>query len=181
MIRVLFAAGQERWPVYEAPLRTAFAEAGLSVDMAMDHAPESVDYIILSPGSGIDDFRPFTRCKAVLNLWAGVEKIVGNQTLTQPLARMVDPGLTESMVEWVTGHVLRHHLDIDHSLAHQSGEWVQHIPPLARDRPVGVLGLGELGAACARALATAQLPGLGLGARAQVGRGRRLPVGIRRP
>lgn len=158
MIRVLFAAGPQRWAEYDAPLRAAFAEAGLSVDMAMDHAPGSVDYIVYAPGAGLEDFRPFTRCKAVLNLWAGVEGIVGNATLTQPLARMVDPGLTEGMVEWVVGHTLRHHLNIDHSLAHQSGDWVRHIPPLARDRPVGVLGLGELGAACATALARLNFP-----------------------
>ena len=158
MIRVLFAAGPQRWTDYEVPLRSAFAEAGLSVDMAMDHAPESVDYIVYAPGTGLDDFRPFTCCKAVLNLWAGVEGIVGNETLTQPLARMVDPGLTEGMVEWVTGHVLRHHLNIDHTLAHQSGEWERHIPPLARDRAVGVLGLGELGAACAKTLAQLRFP-----------------------
>jgi glyoxylate/hydroxypyruvate reductase A len=153
MIKVLFAAGPQRWAEYAAPLRTEFAEAGLAVDMAMDHAPETVDYIVYAPGSGLEDFRPYTRCKAVLNLWAGVENVVGNETLTLPLSRMVDPGLTEGMVEWVTGHVLRHHLGIDHCLAHQSGEWVRHIPPLARERRVGVLGLGELGSACAEALA----------------------------
>lgn len=153
MINVLFAAGPQRWAEYDVPLRTAFAEAGLAVDMAMDHAPSTVDYIVYAPGSGLDDFRPYTRCKAVLNLWAGVENVVGNETLSLPLARMVDPGLTEGMVEWVTGHVLRHHLGIDHCLAHQSGDWVRHVPPLARERHVGVLGLGELGAACAEALA----------------------------
>ena len=151
--RVLFAAGHERWADYEAPLRRAFAELGLTVDLARDLAPESVDSIVYDPKAGLDDFRPYTRCKAVLSLWAGVESIVGNRTLTQPLCRMVDPGLTEGMVEWVTGHVLRHHLDIDFSLSHQAGEWVVRIPPLARDRHVGVLGLGALGASCARALA----------------------------
>ncbi|MGI1661047.1 2-hydroxyacid dehydrogenase [Palleronia sp. KMU-117] len=153
MIRVLFAAGPQNWAEYEAPLRAAFAEAGLDADLSPDHAPGQADYIVYAPKAGLEDFRPFTRCKAVLSLWAGVETIVGNQTLIQPLARMVDPGLTEGMVEWVAGHTLRHHLNIDHCLAHQSGAWVRHIPPLARDRHVGVLGLGALGTACARTLA----------------------------
>jgi glyoxylate/hydroxypyruvate reductase A len=78
---------------------------------------------------------------------------VHNETLTQPLCRMVEDGLTEGMVEWVTGHVLRHHLGIDGFLARQDGTWRQDFPPLARDRRVAVLGLGELGAACARSLA----------------------------
>jgi len=71
---------------------------------------------------------------------------------------MVDRGLTEGMVEWVTGHVLRHHLNIDHTLAHQAGAWVRHIPPLARHRPVTMLGLGTLGQACATALAALNFP-----------------------
>jgi glyoxylate/hydroxypyruvate reductase A len=62
------------------------------------------------------------------------------------------------MVEWVAGHALRHHLGIDHCLAHQTGDWVRHVPPLARDRPVTVLGLGALGRACAQALAALNFP-----------------------
>jgi glyoxylate/hydroxypyruvate reductase A len=116
-------------------------------------APEDVDYIVYAPNSDIQDFTPYTRLKAVLNLWAGVEDVVGNPTLRVPLARMVDQGLTEGMVEWVTGHVLRHHLGIDHCLAHQAGAWVRHVPPLARSRSVTLLGLGVLGSACATALA----------------------------
>ena len=150
-LTVLFAAGPSLWPEYETPLRAAFAKAGLSAHLVTEAAPEAVDYIIYAPISPVQDFTPFTRCKAVLNLWAGVERIVGNPTLTQPLCRMVDPGLTEGMVEYVTGHVLRHHLGMDRFI-HGAPGWDQIIPPLARERPVAMLGLGELGLACARAL-----------------------------
>jgi len=153
MTRVLFAALPQRWREYEHHLRAAFAEAGLEVELGTDYPPETVDYIVYAPNSEVQDFRPYSKLKAVLNLWAGVENVVGNETLSVPLARMVDPGLTEGMVEWVTGHVLRHHLGIDASLAAQNGEWVKHVPPLARDRRVGILGLGELGRACGEALA----------------------------
>ncbi len=115
--------------------------------------PEAVDYILYAPTGPVTDFTPFTRAKAVLSLWAGVERIVTNPTLTLPLARMVDDGLAEGMVEWVTGHVLRHHLGMDQDICRQDARWQVHIPPLARDRRVSVLGLGALGAACARALA----------------------------
>jgi glyoxylate/hydroxypyruvate reductase A len=66
---------------------------------------------------------------------------------------MVDPGLTQGMVEYVAGHVLRAHLGIDAILAAQTGTWAPVIPPLAADRPVAVLGLGALGTACGQALA----------------------------
>ena len=157
MINVLFAARPERWEAYSAPLMTAFAEAGLDVDLRQDHAPETVDYIVYAPNGPLSDFTPYTNCKAVLSLWAGVEKIVGNDSLTMPLCRMVDPGLTAGMVEWVTGHVLRYHLDIDRSIATQD-RWEPVIPPLAMERPVTMLGLGALGQACAKALSQLGFP-----------------------
>ena len=153
MIKVLFAAPKVRWRQYETPLRAAFASRDLDVDLACDHAPETVDYIVYAPASGLTDFSPFSALKAVLNMWAGVEDVVENPSLKVPLARMVDPGLTEGMVEWVTGHVLRYHLGIDRVLAAQDGARDRHIPPLARERAVGVLGLGQLGTAVSQALA----------------------------
>lgn len=153
MINVLFAARPERWDTYESPLRAAFAGAGLEVTLSTDLPPAEVDYIVYAPNGPLTDFSPYTRAKGVLSLWAGVEKIVGNASLTQPLTRMVDEGLAEGMVEWVTGHVLRYHLDMDQDIRRQDTDWQVHIPPLARDRKVGILGLGELGMACARALA----------------------------
>lgn len=151
---ILFAAKSERWSQYEAPLRSALAEVGLEdALLATDAQPERVDYIVYAPNSGVQDFTPYTGLKAVLNLWAGVEDVVGNPTLRVPLARMVDAGLTEGMVEWVTGHVLRHHLGMDTHIHGQDGVWrAGSAPPLARDRTVAVLGLGALGSACAAAL-----------------------------
>lgn len=155
MPTILFAAKSERWTAYEGPLRRALEDVGLGhATLTTEADPASVDYIVYAPNSGLDDFTPFTRLKAVLNLWAGVEDVVGNPTLRVPLARMVDDGLTEGMVEFVTGHVLRHHLGMDTHIHGQDGIWRgDSAPPLARDRSVVVLGLGVLGSACAEALA----------------------------
>lgn len=157
---ILFAAGSTRWKQYEAPLRQGLAAAGLvSARLGPDIGPASdVDYIVYTPDLKVQDFAPYTRLKAVLSLWAGVENVIGNPTLRVPLTRMVDSGLKEGMVEWVAGHVLRHHLDIDRALVSQNGQWQRQAAPLARNRPVTVLGLGELGAACARALAALNFP-----------------------
>ncbi len=152
MINVLFAAKPERWVEYETPLKDAFKAAGLDANLKTDFAPEEVDYIVYAPNSAVQNFTPYTRCKAVLNLWAGVESIVGNKTLTMPLCRMVDPGMTQGMKEWVVGHVMRHHLGMDRNILGQNGDWTPHVPPLAQDRRVTIMGLGELGSACAEAL-----------------------------
>ena len=153
MTNILFAAGPDLWADYETPLRTALDATGLDYRLTCDADPESVDYVVYAPGSWLQDFTPYTRLKAVLNLWAGVEKITGNPTLTAPLARMVDEeGLTQGMVEYVTGHVLRHHLGMDAHIANHAHKWSPAVPPLAGERPVGILGLGTLGLACAEAL-----------------------------
>ncbi len=157
-IRALFSAGDHVWPDYADALPRAFAKLGLTVDLSRDHAAETVDYIIAAPNGPIQDFTPFTRCKAVLNLWAGVENIALNKTLTQPLARMVDHGLTNGMMEWVVGHAMRHHLGLDAHIHGQDGIWRPNHPPLAQDRPVTILGLGALGAACATTLASLGFP-----------------------
>jgi len=151
-VKVFFGAGAALWAEYRAPLEQAFAAAGLDVALS-DQAgpPELVDYIIFAPGGVIRDFSPYVRAKAVLNLWAGVERIVTNPTLVQPLCRMVDPALTTGMVEYVVGHVLRHHLGMDRHILKQAG-WSQVPVPLASARRVAMLGMGELGQASATAL-----------------------------
>ena len=138
-------------PVWQPHLEAAFSDLGLVARFGQDFDPASVDYVVYAP-SGPVDLSPYTRTKAVLGLWAGVESIISNETLTQPYARMVDIGLTQGMIDYVTGHVLRYHLDIDRYITRTGADWTQVVPPLASDRRVTVLGLGELGAACASAL-----------------------------
>ncbi|MFO1104650.1 MAG: NAD(P)-dependent oxidoreductase [Amaricoccus sp.] len=147
--RVLFSAPPEWWPLYEGPLAAACAAEGVAVDFTTEAAdPAAIDYIVYRPGGPVTDFTPFPRLKAVLSLWAGVETIAPDPTLAVPLCRMVDESLTAGMVEYVAGHVLRYHLGIDAQLAQQDGIWRNHVvPPLARDRKVGLLGLGALGGA----------------------------------
>lgn len=161
MTNILFAARPERWVQYEAPLLAALNAAGVAADLRTEFPPEDVDYIVYAPNSAVRDFRPFTRLKAVLSLWAGVEGIVSNDTLKVPLCRMVENGLTEGMVEWVTGQVLRHHLGLDRYIRGTDPDWDPVFPPIARDRTVGILGLGALGLACAVALASLKFRVLG--------------------
>ena len=151
-VEVLLSATPDDVARYADPLRAALAGAGIDARVSTDTAPDKVDYIVYAPSGGLRDFTPFTRARAVLSLWAGVERIVGNDTLTMPLARMVDPGLTRGMVEWVTGHVLRHHLDTDRDVCRTDRTWAPRTPPLAPERSVVVLGLGALGCAVAQTL-----------------------------
>ena len=151
-LKILFSASKKNWSDYKASLEEAFASVSLDYDLRTSFEPSEVDYIIYAPSSSLQDFSPYTSLKAVLNLWAGVEGVAFNKTLKVPLARMVDSGLTSGMVEWVTGHTLRHHLGIDKHIHGQDGVWRSYVPPLAKHRVVTILGLGILGTACGKAL-----------------------------
>ena len=151
-IKILFSANEENWRRYKAPLQDALDDKSLDYELGITITPSEVDYIIYAPTSSLQDFSPYNKLKAVLNLWAGVEGVTNNKTLNVPLARMVDSGLTDGMVEWVTGHTLRHHLGIDKHIHGQDGIWRSYVPPLAKDRIITILGLGTLGTACGIAL-----------------------------
>ena len=156
---LIFFAAPTLWPEYRDLLPALLDQAGIKAQVVTDAPnPAAVDFIIYAPSAPLQDFTPFTNCKAVLSLWAGVERIVGNATLTQPLCRMVDTGLTEGMVEWVVGHTLRHHLGMDRHIVNPGHVWDPTCPPLARERPVAMLGMGALGTACARALTALNFP-----------------------
>lgn len=160
-LTVLFSAREGLWDAYRDPLSSGLASAGIDAHLTRDADPRDVDYIVYAPNDTLTDFTPYVACKAVLSLWAGVEKIAPNASLTQPLCRMVDEGLALGMRDYVVGHVMRYHLDLDRYVRGLEGNWDQTVPPLARDRCVGVLGLGALGSSCAQAVSALGFETLG--------------------
>ncbi len=116
--------------------------------------PADIDIALIAkppPGSlaGLPGLR------LMCSLWAGVDGLLADPTLPPALlTRLVDPGMTAAMVETVLTHVLALHRRLPEYRAQQAaGRWVQLDQPFARERRVGVMGLGELGAATARRLA----------------------------
>ena len=77
---LIYFAAPALWPEYRDLLPGLLAESGIASQIVTEAAdPAAVDYIIYAPSSPLQNFTPFTNCKAVLNLWAGVERIVGNE------------------------------------------------------------------------------------------------------
>jgi glyoxylate/hydroxypyruvate reductase A len=97
----------------------------------------------------------FPKLKAVFSLGAGVDHIVNDPTVPAvPIVRIVDPDLTMRMTEYVVLHVLMHHRRLRlYDAQQQARHWFEHPQPPASEVAVGVMGLGVLGAAAARALA----------------------------
>lgn len=96
----------------------------------------------------------YPNLKAILSLGAGIDAMIADQTLPDlPLARMVDPSMTRTMADYVLLSVLRHHRNFDLFEREQRvGRWTFAFPKPARDRTVGILGLGVLGSAAASSL-----------------------------
>ncbi len=123
--------------------------------------PAEVTYIAAAkPPPG--EIARYPNLKAVLSLWAGVDHITADPDFPGhlPIARMVEPGLTRGMREFVMAQVLAAHLKLpDYARQQRECLWRPEIrgthgeEPLAADVTVGVLGLGVLGTDCARALA----------------------------
>jgi glyoxylate/hydroxypyruvate reductase A len=155
---VVFAGDPGHRDAYRRHLTRAADAAGLDIALHFDPGeadPATVDYLIYAQTGPVQDFAPYTNLAGILNLWAGVEAVLRlNPPAEVPLVRMVEDGLTLGMIDYVVGHALRHHLDVDRYIhASYIAVWEVDYPPLARDRTVGVLGLGALGGACAERLA----------------------------
>lgn len=154
MTRKIFISMEpEDEPAWRRVLARQIASSGMDLELLPENAdPSQVDYLVYNIDGGIHDFKPFTRLRAILNTWAGVEGVLAQLEWPAhvPLTRMVETGMTRGMAEYFTGHAMRYHLDIDRFIADSSeGRWQKWSPPIASMRNVGILGLGELGQATA--------------------------------
>jgi len=90
----------------------------------------------------------------IVSVGAGVDSLLDDQTLpVVPLVRFVDADLTARMAEYVALHVLFHHRRMSEFRELRLRRVWKYLPePAARDIRVGIMGLGVLGSAAARAL-----------------------------
>jgi glyoxylate/hydroxypyruvate reductase A len=100
----------------------------------------------------------------ILSLGAGVDHILVDPLLPRhlPIVRLVDPYLTAAMGEYVALQVLRlHRQDLDYQEQQRARVWRELDQKNAADRPVGILGFGEIGQNAGRKLAALGFPVLG--------------------
>ncbi len=98
--------------------------------------------------------------RLILSLTAGVDTLLSDAGLPNvPIARTADPDGDAMMNEMALLHVLRHHRSMpDYLAAQQRCEWIRRPIKAARERPVGVMGLGSVGLGIARTLAAIGFP-----------------------
>lgn len=116
--------------------------------------PADIRYALAwAPPAGF--FSRFPNLELVVNLGAGVDALMRRDDLVPvKFARLNDPGMEAMMASYVVFAVTRYARDIPvFERAKRRGEWEYVHPRPLFEIKVGMLGLGELGAAAAKALA----------------------------
>jgi len=121
--------------------------------------PAEVEFIIVG-GRMPGDLSIFRNAKAIQSTWAGVNSLLrGKFPAGVPIARMVDRGLSANMVEYMVYwalDALRHGREL--RAAQRDAKWLDQPLQWARNFPIGILGLGTLGAATAEKLLALGFP-----------------------
>jgi glyoxylate/hydroxypyruvate reductase len=130
----------------------------LAPDLELRVAPEigdvrQIEYALTWwPQPGLLNGLPNLRL--VVSVGAGVDHLFSDPNLPDvPIVRFVDADLTGRMVEYIALHVLYHHRRMSEFRELQARRVWKYLPePAAHEVRVGLMGLGVLGSAAARAL-----------------------------
>lgn len=116
-------------------------------------ADENIDYaVVWKHPHGL--LAKLPKLKAIFSVGAGVDHVMSDPDLPDvPVVRVVAPNLTQHMVDYVVWRVTDHHRQGMFYRAEQARKnWSEIAQPPSSDISVGILGMGELGGAAARAL-----------------------------
>ena len=151
---ILFQSETANLAKWRQALADALPGAELRIGADDVEDPTEVDYAIAwKPPKGL--LKQYPNLKAILSMGAGVDHLASDPELPThiPVVRLVDPGLTWGMTEYVVWATLAYHRRIrEYRQLQAEHRWERLEVPLGPSRRVGVMGLGELGADAARAL-----------------------------
>lgn len=99
-------------------------------------------------------FKQFENLELIVSVGAGVDHLFTDPDLPDvPIVRYVDPDLTARMVQYVVLHTLYHVRRMSELQTQQRARQWQFLPEaMPGEVRVGIMGIGVLGQACARAL-----------------------------
>jgi len=149
---ILFHSPQsdKAWPV---ELQKALSDHRIATDIDAVDPADVVAAVVCNPPHG--RLRGFPNLRLIQVLGAGVDRLLREDSLPDgvPIARLVDPGLTQRMSEYVLMHCLALHRRMPEiQRAHDERQWRYLHPRPPAESSVGILGLGVLGLAAAQAL-----------------------------
>ena len=146
----------DEWRMWWPLLQAALPEERLVRGRVEDGDAADIDVaLVANPPPGTLQGLP--NLKLIQSLWAGVDKLLTDPTLPArvPIARMVDPAMTDAMAQTALWAVLALHRGyFEYAAQQRAGVWKQQSALRRADEvTVAILGMGELGRRCARALA----------------------------
>jgi glyoxylate/hydroxypyruvate reductase A len=115
--------------------------------------PTDVRYaVVWRPPTGW--LKQFSNLRCIFSVGAGIDHILEDKLLPDvPVIRTTGEDLTQRMREYICLHVLRlHRRSMDTEKAQRERRWHNQVIPVAGERVVGIMGLGNLGTACAESL-----------------------------
>ncbi|MET4806966.1 glyoxylate/hydroxypyruvate reductase A [Limibacillus sp. MBR-115] len=122
--------------------------------------PDDIEYVLVwAPPEGVLSRLP--NLKAIFSVGAGIDHLMAAGELPEgiPIVRMVEPGLTAGMTEFVVmASLMLHRFMLEYRSQQTAHHWeeINQIP--TGQRRVGILGLGTLGQESARVLSTFGFP-----------------------
>ena len=141
---LLFKSDIERYGAWEKALLAH--DPGLEIRTWPDLGdPETIEAaLVWGPPEGVLSKLP--NLKVIISVGAGIDHFASDPELPElPVVRMVEPGLTAGMTEFVVLSVLQHHrFMLDYAIQQREGRWHEIPQVAASDRRVGFLGLGVL-------------------------------------
>jgi glyoxylate/hydroxypyruvate reductase len=140
----------------------AWRQALLAVDPGLDILgpdaapdPVAIDVVVMWGAQDLAALHAYPNLRLICSMGAGVDHLMRppGPPPGVPVARLKDARLTTGMTEWVLLNVLRFHRQDPEYRAQQAARIWEELPaPDTATRRIGILGVGELGTASARAL-----------------------------
>jgi glyoxylate/hydroxypyruvate reductase A len=152
-VALLLKTSSDRGPWWRAEFAKALPDLEFRQYPDMGD-PKDIEFaLVWKPDPGF--LRTLPRLKAIFSLGAGVDHIFEDPHLPAgvPIVRLVDAQLTRQMTEYAVLHALRFHRQAAQYEALQREKAWRELPQkMTGERRVGVMGVGEIGGAVARAL-----------------------------
>ncbi len=155
-VRIAFCCSDTKPGPWLDSLREALPDA--TVERWEPGAPQADYAVVWAPPQAFIDEQP--GLKVMFNIGAGVDALL---RLKRPpglrIVRLDDAGMSVQMAEYVCHALIRHFREFDGYEADVArGQWSYRKPRERSEYPVGVMGLGVLGARVAQAVAAFDFP-----------------------
>ena len=146
MFSILIIYEAENLEIFTNELKRSIPELDIQIWPEVSN-PEKIDAVLTwKPPLGV--MNQFPNLKAIISFGVGVEQILRDPSIPEnvPIVRIVEPGLTSRMTEYILLAILRFHRQaFEYQRLQQERSW-QPLPlPETNTCKIGILGMGILG------------------------------------